>query len=61
MVVGGCDSCGLILGPIGFPPGWRGHVSEGHDGRGSMCPRDLGSLCFDGLPVGMGFASVAHG
>jgi hypothetical protein len=61
MVVGGCDTCGLILDPIGFPPKQRGPVSERHDGRGSLCLRGHGSICFDELPDGMGYASVVFG
>jgi hypothetical protein len=58
MVVGGCDSCGLILGLEGFPLERRGIVSERQEDRGSLCPRGLGSLCFDGLPGGMRSASA---
>ena len=61
MMVGGCDSCGLILGPVGFPLERRGPVSERHEGRGSLCPRGPGSLWFDGLPGGMRCASVGPG
>ena len=52
---------GLILGPNGLPP-WRGGlVREVQEGRGSLCPRGLGSLRFDGRSGGMSSALAKPG
>ena len=61
VVAGGCDSCGLILGHVRFHPERRGPLSERQDGRGSLYPLGPGSLCFDGLLVGMGSSSAMLG
>jgi hypothetical protein len=44
----------LILGPDDFPPRRGGLVSKMKEGRGSLCPRGLGLLRFDGQPEGGG-------
>ncbi len=56
---GGADGDGrLNLGPLGVPPSRGGPMSERQEGRGSLCPRGLGSLRFDGLLDGFVPASA---